>query len=233
MTRRAAALGAALALASAASARAHIGHEVLRAERYLKLDATASDTRLVVSLTLGDLEGERVLRIADTDADGTLSDAEADAYLAAWGAGLRDELPVRVDGAPLEVEWRDGWLEPRGAIRRAPLSVEMVAHLALEGDEHVIVFEDRMRREPYERTDVSFRAHDGAELTACGAQSEPASIERDLAFGPDPSAPRFFGARVRFARAPRADTALWIGLGALACALVVTATLVLRRRARR
>jgi len=39
---------------------------------------------------------------ADTDADGIVTESERDAYLAQWGRGLRDELPVTLDGERVE-----------------------------------------------------------------------------------------------------------------------------------
>ena len=50
-------------------AEAHLGHTITRAERYLKIDASESDTRIVVSLTLGAEEGQRLLESADANQD--------------------------------------------------------------------------------------------------------------------------------------------------------------------
>ena len=60
---RRALLGLALLL-WASPASAHVGHVILRAERYLKLDVAGRDARVVVSLTLGEGEGRRVLELA-------------------------------------------------------------------------------------------------------------------------------------------------------------------------
>ena len=101
-------------------ARAHLGHEIARAERYLKLDVSGHSARIVVSLTLGQREGARVLAAADTDASGDVSEAERDAYLTQWGEGLRSELPVRVDGAPLSLVWSEPYMEPTPDLAYAP-----------------------------------------------------------------------------------------------------------------
>jgi hypothetical protein len=171
------------ALGTSAVASAHIGHTITRAERYLKLDATEADTRFVVSLTLGEDEGARVLSDVDTDGDGTVTPAESSVYLDTWASGLREELPIEIDGAPVEVTWTDGWLDPLGEVRRVPVTVEMVAHLPVDGREHRIAVRDAMvRREVFDRTDVSFRAHDGAELVVSGAVEDPMAIEEDLGF---------------------------------------------------
>lgn len=174
-------LGAGLSVVGHASA--HIGHTIARAERYLKLDASDADTRFVVSLTLGEDEGITVLADVDADRDGEVTEEESRAYLATWAEGLREELPIEIDGSPIEVEWTDGWLDPLGAVRRVPVTVEMVAHIPLDGRDHHVLVRDRMvRREVFDRTDVSFRAHDGAELVASGATETPITIEEDLGF---------------------------------------------------
>ena len=141
-------------LAATSSASAHIGHVITRAERYLKLDATDVDARFVVSLTLGAAEGRSVLALADTDESGSVEEAEMTSYLASWAEGLRTELPIEVDGAPLEVSWTDGWMDPIGPVRAVPVTVEMVAHLPLSARAHRVVVRDRMvRREVFDRTD--------------------------------------------------------------------------------
>lgn len=174
-----------LALGLAAPASAHLGHVILRAERYLKLDVAGNRARVVVSLTLGEEEGRRVLEAADTDRDGEVSSPEADAYLAQWAEGLVDEVPIRVDGEPVEVAWGDGYLDPIGRVRAVPVTVEMIARFEVDG-ERTVAFEDRMvRREVYDRTDVAFRAREGAALVASGAEAEPREVIEDLAYGRD------------------------------------------------
>lgn len=224
---------AAAALAGATPASGHVGHVILRAERYLKLDATDADTRLVVSLTLGPEEGRRVLESADADSDGEVSAAESDAYLAQWAAGLRDEVPVEVDGARVALEWTDGWLEPIGPVVRTPLTLELVAHLPTPGLEHAITFRDEMvRREVYDRTDVAFRGHQGAELVAAGIGESPEGVEDDLVLTGAEGA-EVFAARVRYPQRTWLSTLprAWIGGGAaLVAAAVVVGALVRRRR---
>jgi hypothetical protein len=174
----------AVSLAPASTAAAHLGHIVLNAERYLKLDATDADTRLVVSLTLGATEGRRVLEAADADHDGEVSQAEADAYLAEWGRGLRDELPIEVDGERVDVPFTEPFLDPIGRVADVPVTVEMVAHIPVSTREARIVVRDQMvRRDTYDRTEIAFRAHDGAEVVRAGGLSEPTARELDLACG--------------------------------------------------
>jgi hypothetical protein len=173
----------ACALFVTSPARAHLGHVIARAERYLKLDISGSHARVVVSLTLGEGEGRRVLEAADEDGDGSVDERERDVYLAAWARGLATELPIRVDDQPVQVVWGEGYMEPIGRVEAVPVTVELVAQLALDGGPQRVRIEDRMvRREVYERTDVAFRARDGARLVASGAEEAPAELTEDLVY---------------------------------------------------
>lgn len=164
-------------------AHAHLGHVILNAERYLKLDVSDQEVRVVVSLTLGASEGQRVLRAADADNDGRVSREEADAYLAQWGDGLREELPIHVGPSRVQASWEEAFLEPVGRVRAVPVTVELVAHVPLGGGQERIQVEDRMvRREVYDRTDVAFRTRGAARLLASGAEDDPADVVRDLSY---------------------------------------------------
>jgi hypothetical protein len=220
----AASLGVWLATALGGPARAHLGHVVLRAERYFKVDASAEETRVVVSLTLGADEGRRLLDGADLDRDGAVSQAEADAYMLQWAAGLAEELPIEVDGAPVELVWGEPFLDPIGPVRATPLTVEMVARLPTPGREHQIVLHDRMvRREVFDRTDVAFRAHDGAELLTAGAgpaaQGRETTLSYGRAAGPAPDA---LSARIRYPSHSE-PTSEWVWVAALLLATLVGA----------
>ncbi|HJL14495.1 MAG TPA: hypothetical protein RMH99_02495 [Sandaracinaceae bacterium LLY-WYZ-13_1] len=191
-----------------------------------------NDARVVVSLTLGAEEGERVLEAADADGDGRVSEAEADAHLAQWAAGLRTELPVSVDGAAVELAWGEGWFEPIGEVREVPVTLELVAHLALDG-EQTVALEDRMvRREVFDRTDVAFRAREGAELLASGAEAEPSEPIPDLAYGPTfrGGEPVTLTAVVRTPERP--PEVPWIGLGIAGGLVAVLGAVWIWRRKR-
>ncbi len=194
-------------LLSVGQARAHLGHTITRAERYLKIDASESDTRVVVSLTLGASEGMRLLESADANQDGTVSQAEADAHLETWGEGLREELPIEVNGERVEVTWTDAFMDPIGEVRALPLTLEMVAHVPVDAREATITVRDAMvRREIFERTDVGFQAHDGAELVASGSADEAlADRHMALSFGPSAGHPMPTGIAASFRYPNRAE----------------------------
>lgn len=232
-------LAAVVALSSLTRApvSAHLGHVVLSAERYLKLDASEDDTRLVVSLTLGAEEGRRVLDAADVDRDGTVTPAESETYMRQWGDGLSDELPVEIDGERVTpLEFTDAFLDPVGAVAAVPVTVEMVAHLPIVRRESSIVFRDEMvGRTRFDRTDVAFRAHDGAELLACGTGETPTGRETSVSFGRavSPTTPGIFAAHVRYpGRAEALSIPSWAWF-AVAGVTLTTLLALARRRARR
>lgn len=229
---RRAALVLALLSWSPSPAAAHVGHVIRTAERYLKLDVDGYRARVVVSLTLGAAEGRRVLEAADADGDGAVSEAESDAYLAQWGEGLSEEVPLRLDGEPVVAPWGEGYLAPIGQVRGVPVTVEMVARFELGGGEQTIVLEDRMvRREVFERTDVRFQIRGDAELVRSGVEGDDADPTEELAYGgsfrdgdPVPL--------VAVIRTPERETAWpwWYVAAPVAVLLALAAALVWARR---
>ena len=180
---RRSAAAALLCLVLAPAAHAHLGHVVMRAERYLKLDAERGGVRLVVSLTLGPEQTLRVARAADRDGDGVVSRAEADAYMRQWAEGLASDLPVEVDGEPVPVSWGEPFFDPIGPIRSVPGAVEMVAHVPLEPGRHRVSLRDAMRREAFDRTDVAFEGQPGTEVLASGPGAHPTQRVRSISYG--------------------------------------------------
>jgi hypothetical protein len=230
--RALAALAFPLCLAAPERAHAHLGHLVLRAERYVKIDAAPGELRVVVSLMLGPSEARSALEPADTDGDGSLSRAEADAYLAGWGAELEREVRIELDDAPADgVVWRDGVLEPVGPIAAQPVTVERIAHVPLPGGEHVVRVRDAMDVARFERTDVVFQARDGATLSRAGLGTSPPDLEPSLSFGSDfaPTGGRVFTATVA---TPDEPASLWTLLAAVigGAVLAIVAGVGLRRR---
>lgn len=224
----------AVALLPAAGVHAHLGHLVLRAERYVKIDVAPGEVRVVVSLMLGPSETRRALEPADTDADGSVSRAEADGYLVGWAAELQREMTLTIDGAPAEgVVWRDGVLEPIGPIAAQPLTVEMIAHVPMGGGAHTIRVRDGMDLSRLERTDVAFHARDGATLLRSGLGDAPRDVERELSFGRDfaPPGGRVFTAGIRTPEEPTSPSVIvLLAVGSLALVVGAVAVVVRRRK---
>ncbi len=177
------------------SASAHLGHVVERAERYLKLDVQSEAVRVVVSLSLGPTEMGRIMADADADGDGQVSASESEQYMAAWGEGLREELPIQVDGQPVEATWAEAYFDPMGVVGPRAGAVEMAATIPLAPGEHTLAFQDRMRVETFDRTDVAFRAQPGATILDCGLEQAPAGCEEHHAYGRE-NVPEWIAVRV-------------------------------------
>lgn len=230
-----ASLIAALAFAFASmvflpAARAHLGHVVVRAERYLKIDFEETQARLVVSLMLGPDETLRVAYAADTDEDGAVSQAEADAYMAEWGRGLTTELTLEVDGAPVVMRWDEPWMAPIGAIDRVPSTVEMVARIPLAPGEHTLRLRDGMRVETFDRTDVNVTASAaGVVLLAAGVGDEPSGLGERFAYGPH-NAPEHVTVVVRVPGMPHALRWFAMGGGVLFVLITVAGWIAFVRR---
>lgn len=221
-----------IALSQSVEAHAHLGHLVLRAERYVKIDVAPGEVRVVVSLMLGPTETRRALEPADTNHDDAVSRAEADAYLAGWAAELQREMVLTIDGAPAaDVVWRDGVLEPIGPIAAQPLTVEMIAHVPLSGGEHTFRLRDAMDLSRLERTDVAFHARDGATIVRSGIGAEPREREDELSFGPEfaPSAGRIFTAVLQTPEDPTSP-ALMIAAVVGAVLLLLVGVIVMIKR---
>ncbi len=203
---------ASLALTTLVSiAHAHLGHVVVRAERYLKIDLEPTQARVVVSLTLGPDETVRIQSAADTDRDGTITQAEADTYMAEWGRGLATELPVEVDGEPVTLAWAEPWMAPLGRIERVPGSVEMVARVPLEPGRHVLRVRDGMRVETFDRTDVNVTTSDSSvRLVAAGEGAEPRELTDRFAYGPQ-NAPEVISVIAELPGTP--PTVKWLATG--------------------
>lgn len=232
--RRSALLAVLLVVLSPWPAEAHLGHLVLSAERYLKIDAAPHEARVVVSLMLGPTESPRVLREADTSHDGNVDEAEATAYVAGWARELQGELPITVDDAPAAgVAWRDGAITPLGpVVTPEVVSVEVVAHVPLAGGEHTLRLRDRMDATRFDRTDIAITARDGAALLAAGAGRTPRDVDHELWFPRDyaPTGGRWFTARVRTPADPPAFSPPVLFVAGGVTVVGVIALLVWRRK---
>jgi len=221
-------------VASAATAEAHLGHDVLRAERYLKIEVAPTGARFVVSLTLGPAEMATILERADGDSDGTVTQAEADAYMGQWAEGLQTDLPVTVDGETVTLQWGEAYFDPLGAVRPVNGTVEMVAHLPLDGGEHTIVLSDEMRLESLERTDVRLTAEPPVEILSAGPGAERTTddeVVEDFYYGNDSrAAPDALSLRVKVPGWTRWQRWSFVGGGALVVLLAIVAWWRVRKR---
>lgn len=221
------------------TAEAHLGHVVLRAERYLKLDVEPQSARFVVSLTLGADETVRVLVAADADEDGEVTPSEAEAYVLEWGRALSEELLFELDGEPFGLDFSEPWLDPLGPTVPAPsmaesLSgvVELVAMIPLDGGRHILRWRDRMDVSRFDRTDVVVSAQPGVTLHAVGPSEHPSDLDERFAYASH-DVPEVVTAIVEVAGLSPIERALVFVAVGLTAMLVVAAWIALALRRRR
>jgi hypothetical protein len=170
----------------ASTASAHLGHEVQRAERYLKLDLREREVRLVVTLTLGEAEGEALMRAADDDGDRRVSELEAERHLESWASALGEELVLPADGERVALSFGDGFFDPKGPVRRVVATLEMVGRGRLPSGVYELALEDRMaNRNVFERTDVMLVASPPVEILGDGFEEPERPPRGAYAFSPE------------------------------------------------
>lgn len=217
-------------LVAASTAEAHLGHAVERAERYLKLELREREVRLVVTLTLGEVEGEALLRAADEDGDGRVSDEEATEHLGRWAAALEEEIVLRANGTRIPLHFGDGFFDPKGRARRAVATLEMVGRGRLPPGNATLELEDRMaRRDAFERTDVSLVARPPVRILGDGFDEARRPPRLAYAFPPE-RAPEKLVLEVESPEATFWEEAPLLVLLGVPVALVAVLTLVAVRR---
>ena len=124
----------------------------------------------------------------------------------------------------------DAYFDPTGPVRSVAGTVEMVGHVELEGGEHRVEVADGMRRQTFDRTDVTFQARDGVELLAAGFAA-PTSVEQRLSYGNSGPA-RTLELRARLPSTPGSWRKPALAGAALLLFLAALAVLVSRLKAR-
>lgn len=144
---------------------------------------------------------------------------------------------MEVDGRRVPVEYAEPFMQPIGPIVATDGAVEMIGTFDLDGGEQTVVIRDGMPTDPFDRTDYSFRARDGAVLVASGLGEEAtealehASVHRGMPL------PGEFMVRVRVPERPRRlqEQVMLVlpWVAGLCIALLLSAALVrFKRRAR-
>jgi len=138
-----------LAITLAASpALAHVAPSVDDNNRYLKITPGADRLRLAYTVFFGEVPGAQMRRTVDANHDGTISDAEAQAFGDKLGAEVASSLELTLDGHPLPVAWTTvsvGMGTPQTA--GGAFSVDLVAWpcLASVRGKHTVALRDRFR----------------------------------------------------------------------------------------
>jgi len=143
-------------------ADAHVAPSVDDNNRYLKLTPTGDRVRFAYTVFFGENPGRAQRPSLDTDRDGTIADAEAQAFATRLGAEVAASLEATIDGAPVPVTWSvvsAGLGSP--STRAGAFSVDLVAYLCLPvaRGRHEVRVRDRFRVPRPGETEV--RVEDG------------------------------------------------------------------------
>jgi len=153
-----------------ATAYAHVGPSKDDNNRYLKLTPEADRVRLAYTVFFGDVPGARARPAIDRDGDGTISEAEAQA----WGDKVAEEvaaaLDVEVDKQQRKLVWEQivvGMGSPQ--VRAGAFSVDLVANLCLPtvgpGTTHAVILRDRFKLTNPGETEVKLEDTHGIKIT--------------------------------------------------------------------
>jgi hypothetical protein len=164
--RRAAVLVLAITL-GATTTSAHVAPSVDDNNRYLKLTPQRDRVRLAYTVFFGENPGARMRPSLDTDRDGAISDAEAQAFGDRLAIEVGDALDVTVDGVQARVAWAEvvvGLGSP--AVRAGSFSVDLIAYFCLpaSGDRHTLALRDRFRVPRPGETEVRIEALPGVTI---------------------------------------------------------------------
>ncbi len=174
------ALVLAITLGGAAAASAHVAPSVDDNNRYLKLTPLGDRVRLAYIVFYGEVPGARLRPSIDTDRDGSISDAEGQAFGTRLGGELAAALDVSVDGARQPLAWTTisaGMGSPR--VAAGAFSVDLVTYLCLPAarGRHEVRLFDRFRVPRPGETEVKIEDSPGVriERAKIGDHTDPGS----------------------------------------------------------
>ncbi|HSK00436.1 MAG TPA: hypothetical protein VK932_04310, partial [Kofleriaceae bacterium] len=161
------ALVLAVTLGGAAAASAHVAPSVDDNNRYLKLTPLGDRVRLAYIVFYGEVPGARLRPSIDADRDGSISDAEGQAFATRLGGELAAALEVSVDGAPRKIAWTTvsaGMGSTR--VAAGAFSVDLVTYLCLPAarGRHELRLIDRFRVPRPGETEVKIEDSPGVRI---------------------------------------------------------------------
>lgn len=146
MSRAAAAVPFAAALLAAPQALGHVAPSERENNRYVLVAPLADRVRLSYTVWMGQEPGRRARPRMDTDRDGQIEPAEADAYGAQVAAQVAPRLEVEVDGRPVAIEWQEidvGLGQP--STDGGAFAVDLVAWVCLDRPREQLTHRLRLR----------------------------------------------------------------------------------------
>lgn len=165
---------AALVLVGSFTARAiaHVAPSVDDNNRYLKITPQADRIRIAYTVFFGEVPGAALRPALDTDRNGAISDAEADAYGARVAADVIGSLELAIDGRSQRFAWKQisvGLGSPDVA-NAGSFSIDMIAYVCIPPTSrtHDVLLRDRFRVPKPGETEV--RVEDGPGITVSVAK---------------------------------------------------------------
>lgn len=149
----------------------HRGHRVEQAERYIKLDFQPDHVRIVCSWVFSPGQARPIVRAADLDHNGSLSDREVDTWMAEWTRATSRQIEVLIDREVQSIDFGEGYLSQSGRRFEAPLTAEVTGRIDHAGGRRrfAVVLNapssDRVHLS-LERTDVKLVTHTEVALLA-------------------------------------------------------------------
>ena len=169
------AVAAAIA-ALAAPAAAHVASSVGDNNRYLKLTPLGDRVRLAYTVFYGQLPGVELRRTIDTNHDGTIDEAESQAFGARVARDVAAALDVTADGVHQSVAWSEVvvGMGSRATVAGA-FSIDLVASLCLAAPrgKHAIELRDRFAVSRPGETEIRFEDSPGVTVDRARVGDDP------------------------------------------------------------
>lgn len=169
------------ALFATTVAQAHVGPSKDDNNRYLKLTPQSDRVRFAYTIFIGDVPGGHYRATIDTDGNGEISEAEAQAFGDKLGEQVRAALDVNVDHDQRSLVWEQivvGMGSPK--TRAGAFSVDLVANLCLApGTTHTVILRDRFVLTNPGETEVKLEDTHGIKIVSSKLGG---SSDRDVKF---------------------------------------------------
>lgn len=238
-----------LAITLVAPAAAHVAPSVDDNNRYLKVTPSGDRVRVAYTILFGEVPGAQMRRSLDANRDGSIDDAEANAFGTKLAAEVLAGLEASVDGAPQKLAWTKvlvGMGTPN--VVAGTFSVDLVAYLCLPsvGGRHEVRIFDRFRLSKPGETELKVEDGPGVKIERArigvandagwayrfvGPGGPLADDGLDLAFVATDKAPTGGEGGCSAAAGRRAlPTGLVVGSAAILGFVLAVAVVVLRRR---
>ncbi len=164
-----------------AVASAHVGPSKDDNNRYLKLTPQSDRVRLAYTIFFGDVPGARTRSSIDSDGNGEISEAEAQAFGDKLGDQVRAAIDVNLDNHQRSLVWEQivvGMGSPK--TQAGAFSVDLVANLCLApGTTHTVILRDRFTLPNPGETEVKLEDTHGITI---GTAKLGGSSDRDVKF---------------------------------------------------